>query len=226
MDEEDDFAALDPRGAQDMLGQLTKQYMGLGERETQLRQQAEQSRAQRFRQAQEKIRAARLGPSVAEQMFGLSAAFLAPKPYRGVAGTMANLVPTLGAMAGARGDAESKRAEMLAKLEADYAAGRETLDLEAVERERKGLADLMRVYGPLSKTPRARTQISPVDGRVYDLDTGEEVVPLSSVPQGAIDQLRAYVQNPANSPENRKIAMQNFERKFRVSAQKALEGDR
>jgi hypothetical protein len=77
-----------------------------------------------------------------------------------------------------------------------------------------------------TKPKSRRTQISPVDGRVYDLDTGEEVVPVSSVPREAIAQLKSYVQNPSTSAADRTTAMQNFERRFRVPAAQFLSGGR
>jgi len=227
MDEEIEYGSpTEHLDAQGMLGQLTRRYMGLDQREMQAHQQLEQSRAEKLRLAQERIKQARFGPSQSEQMFALSSAFIAPKPYRGIAGTIANLAPTLGKLASARAQGEEYRQEQLAKLEAAHATQGLDTDLEAVGRERENLEALMKIYGPLAKPRSRRTAIDPSSGRVLDLDTGEEVVPPSSVPQGAVDQLLAYVQNPSVSEENRRAAMQNFERRFRVSPSMFLNGGR
>lgn len=223
--EDEETGTFDPAGAQAMLGTLTQRYTGLDAKEAETRQRVEQSRAQRLQQAREQIRAMRFGePTSAEQLFALSAAFLSPKPYRGIAGTLANVIPTLGAASSARSRAEDKRAEMLAKLEQDYAEGTETQDLDRVGAERESLIDLMKVYGPLAKPKARRTAIDQTRGVVLDLDTGEEVMPASSVPQGAIDQLLTYVQNPTVTPANRQTAIKNFERRFRVPAAQFLSG--
>ena len=225
MEDEEEYGALDPAAAQSMLCKLTARYGALDAREAAVREQVERSRAERLRAAQEQIRSMRFGdPTRAEQLFALSSAFLSPKPYRGFAGTLANIVPTLGAMSSARSDAEAKRAEMLAKLEQDYAQRMETQDIDRVQSERENLIDLMKVYGPLAKPKTRPTDFNPVTGRLQYKDTGEEVVP--PPPAGALQVLRDYVNKPATTPQNRQIASDNFERRFNTSAAQVLQGGR
>jgi len=221
MEDEEDYN-LDPEGAQGMLAQLTKQYTGLGEKSAAARAEYEQSRAERLRMAEEAIRAARYGePSRAEQMFALARAFSSPKQFRGLTGTLNNVVPVLGGIAQARRSAEDQRTQALAKLNVGYADEAATGKIDALEAERKGLADLMRVYGPLAKPQKRRTALSPLSGRPVDLDTGAEIVP---PPTGAVEALVAYMTDPNNTPEEKRITAKNFERRFNVPASEYLQG--
>jgi hypothetical protein len=221
MEDEEDYS-LDPSGAQGMLGQLTKQYTGLGEKSAAARAEYEQSRAERLRMAEEAIRAARYGePSRAETLFALSQAFASPRPYRGLAGTLSNITPVLGDVAQARRSAEDQRTQALAKLQTGYADEAATGKIDALEAERKGLADLMRVYGPLAKPQKRRTGHNPVTGRLEDLDTGAQIV---APPSGAVEALVAYMADPNNTPEEKRITAKNFERKFNVPASEYMQG--
>jgi hypothetical protein len=131
MEDEDSMTDFDPGEAAGMLKQLTQQYTGLQSKSAAARTALQQSRAERLRQAEETIRAARFGaPSRAEQMFALSRAFLSPKRYRGIAGTLGNIVPVLGDAATAQRTAEERRSEALAKLQQGYADSSAELDLE------------------------------------------------------------------------------------------------
>jgi hypothetical protein len=222
MEDEDTMTDFDPGEAAGMLKQLTQQYTGLQGKSAAARTALQQSRAERLRQAEETIRAARFGaPSRAEQMFAMSRAFLSPKPYRGIAGTLSNIVPVLGDAATAQRTAEERRSEALAKLQQGYADNSAELDLDALETERKGYADLMRVYGPLAKAPKRRTGFSPTTGRLHDMDTGTEIAP---PPSGAVEALVAYMADPNNTPEAKRITAKNFERKFNVPASEYLQG--
>ena len=82
----------------------------------------------------------------------------------------------------------------------------------------------MRVYGPLAKPQKRRTGHNPVTGRLEDLDTGAPIIDPSSVPAQAVQVLVSYVSDPANTAEEKRIAMKNFERRFRVPASTFLQG--
>ncbi len=169
---------MDPSAAGGMLAQLSQQYGALGERQAAMQQQVERSRAERLRMAEEKIRAARFGmPSSSEQLFALSAAMLAPKPYRGFAGTLSNLVPVLGDISTARRTSDEQREQALMKLRSGYEDSTLESEQARMKAEREGLVDLMKVYGPLAKPKGRKTGFNPVTGRLTDMDTGIPVVP-------------------------------------------------
>ncbi len=175
-DELETGGSVDPALAGQMLSQLTQRYTGLDTREAQARQLVERTRADRLREAEEKIRAARFGmPSRSEQLFALSASLLAPKPYQGLAGTLANVIPTLSGISSARRDAEEQRQLALMKMREQYAGGDQ--DLARIKAERESLVDLMKIYGPLAKPKDRRTGFNPVSGRLQYMDTGESVAP-------------------------------------------------
>lgn len=68
-----------------------------------------------FTQGQQYIAQAYAAPSVSSQLFALSKALLSPKPYRGFAGTMANVSSALSDISQSQEEAKRKRA--LAEIE-------------------------------------------------------------------------------------------------------------
>ena len=225
MDDED---VMDPQAASVMLAKLSGQYGALGTQEAAAMQQVARSRAERLREAEEKIRAARFGmPSSSEQLFALSSALLSPMQQRGLAGTLSNVVPVLGGISKARRGAEDEREQALMKLRAGYADDTETSDLARIKAERAGMLDLMKVYGPLAKPRKANNAFNPQTGRLTDTDTGEIVETpnerLQRVPPQAVATLKTYLANPAATPVSKQAAMRNFETQFGVPARLALE---
>lgn len=177
MEYEDDDQ-MDAQTAAAELRRLQQQYQQISAQEQQARQQAEQSRAARFKQAEEAIRQSRFGaPSRAEQLFAISQALLSPRSQPGFAGTLANVMPTFGQLAGAKNSAEQEREAMLQKLQQSYALQQEDTMLGGLGDQRKELLDMMRVYGPLAKPRAARTGFNPITGRLTNMDTAEPITP-------------------------------------------------
>jgi hypothetical protein len=229
MEDEEEYDAIDTYAAQTLLGKLGQRYNTLAAREAATLEQLERSRADRLRMAQENIRAMRFGePTRAQELFALSSAFLSPKPYRGFAGTLANVVPMLGAISSARSSAEDKRAEMLAQLQMQYANDIERQDLDRIKSERQSLLDLMKVYGPLAKPQRARTGFKPPEARLVDMDTGEEIVPpsikMARIPPQAIEALRAQMMDPNVPSAIKAQTRRNFETMYGVPVNIVLGG--
>lgn len=73
------------------------------------------------------------GPSTSDRLWALSKAFLAPRPYRGFAGTMYNLTQSLSGLAEERKTAEEKRQEALFKLQQQYRTGQFEDESEALK---------------------------------------------------------------------------------------------
>jgi len=70
-----------------------------------------------FDNVAEQLKAKRYGPSRAEQLFALSAAFAAPTRTRGFAGVMGNVMPVFQQFERSKREAEAARAEDMQKLQ-------------------------------------------------------------------------------------------------------------
>jgi hypothetical protein len=89
-----------------------------------------------FEAGEKEILARRYGaPTQSQQLFALSQALLSPRQYRGLAGTLANVVPALGEMSSLQSKAESQRSAALDQLRQQYEEGTLTSRLEGLESE-------------------------------------------------------------------------------------------
>ena len=75
-----------------------------------------QNREKYFNDLAEQLKAKRYGPSRAEQLFALSAAFASPTATRGFGGVMGNVMPVFQQFEKAKRDAEEARAADMQKL--------------------------------------------------------------------------------------------------------------
>lgn len=80
-------------------------------------------RKQQFESGQQRINEMYAGPSLSSQLFALSRALLAPRKFKGFAGTMQNVSNALGQIGEQREMAQMKRAEALARLQESYQTG-------------------------------------------------------------------------------------------------------
>lgn len=80
----------------------------------------QRTRKEVFDEGQKYIAQAYAGPSVSQQLFALSKALLSPKPYRGFAGTMANVSSALADISKSQDDAQQKRLLAEAQLMQSY----------------------------------------------------------------------------------------------------------
>lgn len=80
-------------------------------------------RKQQFEESQRRIDEMYGGPSQGNTLLALSQAFLAPRRYKGFAGTMYNVTQALNQIGQQRQGAEQKRAEALARLQESYQTG-------------------------------------------------------------------------------------------------------
>jgi hypothetical protein len=199
-----DFAQLsDPTKVPGLLQSLYKQQMGA------LTQQ-EAGAKTRFEAGEARIRERNQGPSRSDQLFMLSKALLAPRDYRGFAGTVGKISGAFGDISAAEKKAGEARNAQLAALQDAYAT---QADGYGVTRA-KTAADFLGKAGPLLKKP-TRSTASPVtvgpDLKVRARATGVE---LKEPPLDAIYTLQTYLENPANTPENKMIARKNFDKNF------------
>ena len=80
-------------------------------------------RKQQFESGQQRINEMYAGPSTSSQLFALSRALLAPRKFKGFAGTMQNVSQALGQIGEQRETAAQRRAEALARLQESYQTG-------------------------------------------------------------------------------------------------------
>lgn len=115
------------------------------------------------------------GPSRSQQLFALSKALLSPKPYRGFAGTMANISGALGDIGTARDEAQRKRAQAELELQKAYNAKTADSDYEALKLRYQLASDEAEAMAKANKPPR--TGFNPITGKLTDMDTGLPVAP-------------------------------------------------
>lgn len=142
-----DFAQLgDPAKVPGLLQSLYQQQVAA-------QAQKELSDKERFEAGQARIRERNQGPSRSEQLFMLSKALLAPRDYRGFAGTVGKISGAFGDISAAERKAREQRDAQLAALQDQYMG---TTGGYAVDRA-KTAADLVKVGAPLLK-PKASQQ--------------------------------------------------------------------
>jgi len=142
-----DFAQLgDPAKVPGLLQSLYQQQVAA-------QAQKELSDKERFEAGQARIRERNQGPSRSEQLFMLSKALLAPRDYRGFAGTVGKISGAFGDISDAERKAREQRDAQLAALQDQYM---QTTGGYAVDRA-KTAADLVKVGAPLLK-PKASQQ--------------------------------------------------------------------
>lgn len=172
--------------------------------------QQEASDKKRFEAGEARIKARNQGPTQSEQLFMLSKALLAPRKYTGIGGTIGKISGAFSDISDAERKAREQRDAQLAQFQDAYM---EKSDGYGVKRAQTA-ADLVKTAAPLLKKP-ARSTASPVtvgaDLKVRSRATGVE---LKEPPLDAIYTLQSYLENPANTPENKMIAKKNFDKSF------------
>jgi len=168
-----DFAQLgDPAKVPGLLQSLYQQQVAA-------QAQKELSDKERFEAGQARIRERNQGPSRSEQLFMLSKALLAPRDYRGFAGTVGKISGAFGDISAAERKAREQRDAQLAALQDQYMG---TTGGYAVDRA-KTAADLVKVGAPLLK-PSTKAPFR------YDLDA-----------RGAVREIPNEVYRPKNKAE-------------------------
>lgn len=181
-----------------------------------------------FEKGEKEILARRYGaPTTSEQLFALGSALLAPRRYKGFAGTLDKITPVFGKMEQLERSAEAQRAEALEKLRREYLTGVADADVSAAQAQLEARGRLLSPLASATK-PRSRRRALGEGNRVYDLDTGEEIVPLSyklaQIPPQAIEALRAQMADPSVPSAVKIQSRRSFETTYGVPVADALGG--
>lgn len=152
------------RGFDGEIGALQQDMASAAKRRSELRQQQLQRATQALQQR-------RMGPSMAEQLFALSAAFAAPQQTRGFSGMMSNVMPVLGQMTAAQRQGKQTREDALLELQNAYQTG-ELDDMDTSISQRLQMLKLQR-----EANKPVRGVISPVTGKVMNPYDGSVIVP-------------------------------------------------
>lgn len=213
-----DLATLD-------LGQIKTDPAGFFKSILEANQAAEQRAAlsakQLYDAGRQRIMEKYAGPKRSEQLFALSQAMLSPRDTPGFGGFLANVTGALGANAKAVRDAEQAREEQLLALQQQYQQG----EAARMAARPKTAADLASKYIAATKAP-AKSSVSPImvgsDLQPRIRATGAKFV---EPPQDEIYVLQAYINDPANTPENKVIARKNFDKAYGYGAAAIYVGD-
>ena len=138
---------------------------------------AEANRAKNYDEETAALKARRVGPSLSEQLFALSAAIGKPTYSRSFGEILGNVTPALADMQRASREAALSRDDAAAALRRKYLLEGDTAELSGIDR----LIKLQQANAPLvaaqmKPTPR-RTGFNPITGELVDMATG---TPISS----------------------------------------------
>jgi hypothetical protein len=131
-------------------------------------QRAEEASAkERYEAARARIEARNQGPSTSEQLFAISQALLAPRKYRGIAGTIGKISGAFGDISSAQRKAQMSREEQLAQLEDAYAGTTAGFGTQRA----KMAGDIVQAAGQFMKPVRG----VPVGDRLVDPYSNEPI---------------------------------------------------
>ncbi len=196
---------------------LQSDPMGLLQSVYAQQQQAEQAREatakSMYDEAAKRIAERNAGMTTSEQLLAISQALLAPRKYRGFAGTLGKLTGAFGNIAETDRKARLAREGELAKLRETYMMGMADRDVARA----KTAADLVKTAASLAKPKTSaftrRASVGP------DLKLRSKYgTEIKTPPEEAIYAIQEYMANPANSDENKTITRQNFDKTYGFGA--------
>lgn len=178
------------------VGPKADQFADWEAQKADLARRATAQRLQQFNDAKGYIERAYRGPSTSEQLMAISQALLAPRRYRGFAGTMSKLSTGFGGIQEAQRKAEQQRAQALMQLQQQY----QTRELDA---EDKGLDTQLAVLKARAAANKGVRLAFDSLGRARHPYTGAII---REAPAAAVMELRA-------APD-REAAMKEFDATF------------
>jgi len=137
-----------PEGQPDERAAILKQLQELQQRDLKGFGDEREYRRKLFEQGRASLEKERLGPSRAEQLFALAAAFSEPQRYKGFGGMMANVMPVMAQMTGATRKADQQRSEALRELERTYLDEEQSLSRGERSAQRQYLTSMLSATKP------------------------------------------------------------------------------
>lgn len=154
---------------------------------------AQEQRLKQFNDAKAYIEQNYRGPSLSEQLFAMSQAFLSPTSMPGFKGTLANIAPVFGQISKAQRTAAQDRAEALMKLQQQYQAG----ELGAEGDILKNRLALIRARAAANKPQYIRTE-----------DPSGKVTITPVFPNGQAMGAQGNIKPPPSAENTRTVASQ------------------
>lgn len=164
-----------PDSAPDERAMILKQLQELQQRDMKGFGDEREYRRKLFEEGRATLEKERLGPSRAEQLFALAAAFSQPQRYKGFGGMMANVMPVMAEMTSATRQADRTRSEALRRLEREYMDDEQSLLRGERGAQRQYLTSLLAATKPKAR-PRPLTH--PITGEFVDPET-MDVIPVN-----------------------------------------------
>lgn len=151
-------------------------------------------RTLQFEQARQAIEKQRMGPSLSERLYALSAAFAAPQRYKGFTGMMANVMPVMAKYSGEARTAKDDRVTKLQDLASKYLEG----NIEGEGDKIKTRLDIAKLRDLQRKANEPTYQLDPITGhpravpkRVFRPQTEAEFL---SIPEGEFFQTKGMTE--------------------------------
>lgn len=198
-----------------VLGRLDKSAENMGK----FWEDVARDRKAQYEQATAELEKRRFGPSRAEQLFQLAAAIGKPTYDRSFGSIMANVTPAFADIEKANRMAAEERSAAAQALRDKYLSGVQDMRFKVLQEEQDAARALvpiataqMRAEAP--KTPPAKVYTDSM-GITRHKVTG---TPIKQPPYREITVLRNYLADPNNTPENKKIAAENFDRVYGFGA--------
>lgn len=164
-----------PDSAPDERATILKQLQELQQRDMKGFGDEREYRRKLFEEGRAALEKERMGPSRAEQLFALAAAFSQPQRYKGFGGMMANVMPVMAEMTSATRQADRTRSEALRRLEREYMDDEQSLLRGERGAQRQYLTSLLAATKPKAR-PRPLTH--PITGEFVDPET-MDVIPVN-----------------------------------------------
>jgi hypothetical protein len=202
------------------LAPFMSRYFGAMEAESAALRQQAANRQKQFEAAEAAIRERRFGaPTTSEQLFALGSALLAPRRYRGLAGTLDKVNPVFGQMEQRQRSADIQRSDALEQLRREYLLGQHESALAAARAQREGLGKILpSVASTSGAATRARFAVD------FHPEKGYPVFKNFNVPVDAVNALKHALQLPGATEQQKADTIIAFERKYKVPAATFIEG--
>lgn len=184
---------------------LQSQVLGLYNQIGENRKKGDALRQQQLERATQMLEQRKFGPSMAERLFQLSAAFATPTRTRGLAGMLGNISPVLAQQAGASRQGAEQKEDLLRQLRDRYA-------LSSIESEGAGYRDQLQALKAAAslapKPTKPRLGLDPLGRGVVNLDDAS----ITAFGEGRVAQPTSKAEYDALPPGAKYVAPDGSQR--------------